>query len=240
MRLEPAPTSAPEPSEPAPFASVDAAEEPALLLPRRDRPRPPRRRRGGPPPGAVAAAVPSPFSPRDNSPCWPDGALRPSPAGVATGSAGLENGGAGLVSPIFGLWGTAVALVPLASGAGGSSLRAPLATSGAPAARLGASGTDAGRPVVGSNIGEIPSKGRASKRRGRPSSSSTAVSRLSGALGQRAETECESTFFVVSFAGPRERLGDGTFGDSEKDVASDGRSSNRDGRSDRARLCKGA
>jgi hypothetical protein len=232
VRLEPAPASAPEPSEPAPFASVG----PALGFARRDRPRPPRRRRDGPPPGVVAAA-PSPVSPPCNSPCWPGCALCPSPAGGATGSAGLRNGGAGLVSPIFGLWGTAVALVPLANGPGSSSLRAPLATSAAAAARLGASGTDAGRPVVGSNIGEIPSKGRASKRRGRHSSSSTAASHLSGALGQIAETECESTFYVVSFAGPREGLGDVTVGDSENDVASYGRSCNRNGSSDRVRLC---
>jgi hypothetical protein len=152
----------------------------------------------------------------------------------------LDSGGAGRVSPIFGLRDATVALAPVASGLTGSELRAPFATSGASAARSGASGTDAGRPVVGSNIGQIPSKGRAVKRRGRRTSSSTAESCLSGALGQVAEIKSENTFFVVSFAGPRERLGDGMSGDSEKDVASDGRSSNRNGRSDRARLCVGA
>jgi hypothetical protein len=130
--------------------------------------------------------------------------------------------------------------VPLANGPSGSSLWAALVASGATVARSGASGTDAGRPVVGSNIGEIPSKGRANKRRGRHSSSSTAGSHLSGALGQIAEIECESTFFVVSFAGPRENRGDGTVGDSENDVASYGRRGDRNGSGDRVRCCEGA
>ena len=70
-------------------------------------------------------------------------------------------GGAGRVSPIFGLVGRVGRLAPVDSEVLGSELRAPSAASGAPGARSGASGTDAGRPVVGSDIGEIPSPGRA-------------------------------------------------------------------------------
>ncbi|MGD0874160.1 MAG: hypothetical protein ABSA14_04115 [Acidimicrobiales bacterium] len=129
--------------------------------------------------------------------------MRPLPVDAGTPSEAFDNG-AGLVSPIFGLGGTTTARAPLAVGPSGSGLRGPFATSGASAARSGASGTDAGRPVVGSNIGEIPSKGRAGKRRGRQPSSSATRSFLSGALGQVAEIECENTLFFVSFAGPRE------------------------------------
>jgi len=245
-RPGPVPASAPEPSDPAASASEDAAAEPAPLPAPRDRPRPPRRRREEPPPAVPApAAAPAPSSSpsRCGSLCWleeRDCPLRPLPDGTGTASDALGNGGAGRVSPIFGLGDTAAALVPLASGPDGSGLREPFATSGASAARSGAPGTDAGRPVVGSNIGEIPSKGRAGERRGWHRSSSTAGSWLSSALGQVAEIECENTLFVVSFAGPRERLGDGTVGDSEKDVASYGRSSDRNGRNSRVRLCEGA
>jgi hypothetical protein len=69
----------------------------------------------------------------------------------------LGKDGAGLVSPIFGLTGTSGTVVPSVSDGANSLLRAPSAASGASVARLGASGTGAGRPVVGSNIGEIPS-----------------------------------------------------------------------------------
>jgi len=109
------------------------------------------------------------------------------------------------VSPIFGLAGNAGALAPLAAEVAASALRAPFAASGVPGSRSGASGTDAGRPVVGSDIGEIPSPGRAGKRRGwRPSSSAGAGS-PSGALGLEAEIDSENTFFGVSFAGPGAR-----------------------------------
>jgi hypothetical protein len=237
VRPELVPPSVPEPSVPAAFASAGAAAEPA---PPRDRPRPPRRRREEPPPGVPA---PSPSPSCCTSACRPeegDCPPRPLPVGAGTASDALDGGGAGRVSPIFGLCGAAAVLAPLAIGPRGSGLRAPFATSGASAARSGAPGTDAGRPVVGSNIGEIPSKGRAGERRGWHRSSSTAGSWLSSALGQVAEIECENTLFVVSSAGPRERLGDGTVGDSEKDVASYGRSSDRNGRNSRVRLCEGA
>jgi hypothetical protein len=151
----------------------------------------------------------------------------------------LGTGGAGRLSPIFGLGGTTVALAAPANGEANSDLRALLGASGASVARSGASGTDAGWPAVGSNIGEIPSKGRASGRRGWHPSSSAAGSCLSGALGQVAEIESENTFFVVSSAGPREGWGDGTFGGSEKDVASYDRNSDRNRRGGRIRLCEG-
>ena len=77
-------------------------------------------------------------------------------------------------------------------------------------------------------------------RRGWHPSSSTAWSCLSGALGQVAEIECENRLLFVSFAGPRENLGDGTVGDSEKDVASYGCSGNRNGRDGPVRLLEGA
>jgi len=59
---------------------------------------------------------------------------------------------------------------------------------------------------------------------------------LSGALGQVAEIESENTFFVVSSAGPRKGWGDGTVGDSEKDVASHDRNSDQNRRGNRIRL----
>jgi hypothetical protein len=72
-------------------------------------------------------------------------------------STSFGEGGAGRESPIFGLTGTTVALAPLMAEPNGSGSRAPFATAGASAAPIGASGTDAGWPVVGSNIREIPS-----------------------------------------------------------------------------------
>gem|GEM_PF-2567206 len=145
-------------------------------------------------------------------------------------------GGAGRLSPIFGLGGTTVALAASANEEANSGLRALFGASGASVARSGASGTDAGRPAVGSNIGKIPSKGRAGERRWWHPSSSAAGSCLSGALGQVAEIESENTFFVVSSAGPRKGWGDGTVGDSEKDVASHDRNSDQNRRGNRIRL----
>jgi hypothetical protein len=130
----------------------------------------------------------------------------------------LAKGGAGRESPIFGLTGRSGTLEPSVSEVVTSGLRAPSAASGAPVARPGASGAAAGRPVVGSNIREIPSKGRAGKRRGRHPSSCATESRLSGAPG-RVEIDIESTFLVVSFAELRERWGDGKVGDNEEDEA---------------------
>ena len=151
----------------------------------------------------------------------------------------FDNGGAGRVSPIFGLAGNTVALSPLATGPSDSGLRAPFAASDASATLSGVAGTDAGRPVVGSNIREIPSKGRAGERRGWHPSSIAAGSCLSGALKPVAEIDSENTFFVVSFAGPRERWGDGTVGDSEEDVASCDRSCDRNDPYNRIRLREG-
>ncbi|MGO9582284.1 MAG: hypothetical protein ACLP36_05690 [Acidimicrobiales bacterium] len=136
----------------------------------------------------------------------------------------MDNGGAGLESPIFGLAGRSGTPEPSVSEVVTSGLRAPAAASGAPAAPSGASGAAAGRPVVGSNIREIPSKGRAGKRRGCHPSSCATESRLSGAPG-RAEIDIESTFLVVSFADLRERWGDGRVGDNEEDEAGDDRDS---------------
>jgi hypothetical protein len=104
------------------------------------------------------------------------------------------------VSPIFGLAGKVGKLAPLASELPGSRLREPFAASGAPETRSIASGTDAGRPVVGSDIGEIPSPGRANWRRRRLPSGCAGADGPSGALGLEAEIDSESTFFVVSFA----------------------------------------
>jgi hypothetical protein len=150
----------------------------------------------------------------------------------------LGTGGAGRLSPIFGLGGTTLELAAPANGEANSGLRALLGASGASVARSGASGTGAGRPAIGSNIGEIPSRGRAGERRGWLPSSSADGSCLSGALGQVAEIESENTFFVVSSAGPRERWGDGKVGDSEKDVASDDRDGDENRRGNRIRLCE--
>jgi hypothetical protein len=69
----------------------------------------------------------------------------------------LDEDGAGLVSPIFGLIGTKGTVAPSVPEGTSSGLRAPAPASGASGARFGASGAAAGRPVVGSNIGEIPS-----------------------------------------------------------------------------------
>jgi hypothetical protein len=120
------------------------------------------------------------------------------------------------VSPIFGLAGASGSEPSAAEGAT-SELRAPWAASDA---RSCASGTAAGRPFVGSNIREIPSKGRAGWRRGWHLSSCTVESGPSGARGQVTKIDCESMFFVVSFADLCESWGDGTVGDSEKDEAS--------------------
>jgi hypothetical protein len=123
------------------------------------------------------------------------------------------------VSPIFGLVVAKGASRPSATEGASSGLRAPWAASGAPLAPWGASGAAAGRPVVGSNIREIPSKGRAAMRRGRHPSSCAPESHLSGALGRVTEIDSESMFFVVSFAEPCETWGDGTVGDGEQDEA---------------------
>src|SRR5208283_3414113 len=98
------------------------------------------------------------------------------------------------------------------------------AASGAPVARSGASGTDAGRPVVGSDIREIPSPGRANERRGWHSSGGAGAGGPSGALGQNAEIDSYITFFVVSFATHSADCCHGAIGDCEEDeTGNDGR-----------------
>jgi hypothetical protein len=113
------------------------------------------------------------------------------------------------------------ASAPFAIVASISALRAPFAASGAPVACSPTSGTDAGRPVVGSDIGEIPSPGRADKRRLWHPASGTGEGGTSGALGPVAEIDSENTFFVVSFTGPRAKLEGGAVGYSEEDKVGD-------------------
>jgi len=201
-------------SGPEGSVSVGDAPDPLPAF-ERVRPLPPRRRLDAPPPELAPSLLP-----RWDSFCleegWPP---RPLPGGGDTTSGALGKDGAGLESPIFGLTGASGTLAPSAEEGANSGLRAPAAASGASGARLGASGAAAGRPVVGSNIGEIPSPGRAGMRRRRHSSGCATESRLSGALRRVAEIDSESTFFVVSFARIREYRGDVTVGDSEEDEA---------------------
>jgi hypothetical protein len=150
--------------------------------------------------------------------------LRPLPDGDGESDFG---GGAGRESPIFGLAGKAGRLAPLAIELPSSALRAPFAASGVPAARSLASGTDAGRPVVGSDIGEIPSPGRAVERRGWHPASSTGQLRPFGALGLVAEIDSKNTFFAHGFAVLRAEVEDGALGDSEEDEVGDGGRFNR-------------
>jgi hypothetical protein len=56
-------------------------------------------------------------------------------------------------------------------------------------------------------------------RRGWHPSSCTLEGVPSGALARVTEIDCESIFFVVSFADLCERWGDGTVGDGEEDEA---------------------
>jgi hypothetical protein len=141
-------------------------------------------------------------------------------------------GGAGRVSPIFGLGGKVGRLAPVAIEALGSELRARSAASGEPDARSGTSGTDAGRPVVGSDIGEIPSPGRVVERRGWQPSGGNGGNGPSDALGMGAEIESKNTFHVVSFATSGARSFPGAVGDDEEDEAGD------DARSSRKRHCQ--
>lgn len=193
-------------------------------MPPRERPRPPRRRLVEPPEevpdeaGEVSPPGSTSVTRRDSG---EEGWLfRTLPAG---GGATL-GGGAGLESPILGLRGGASA--PFAIVAPSSLLRAPFAASGAPVACSPASGTDAGRPVVGSDIGEIPSPGRADKRRLWHPASGTDGGTTSGALGPFAEIDSENKLFVVSFTGPRAKLEGGAGGDGEEDKVGDDRRGN--------------
>jgi len=214
-------TTASCPSRPASSEAAVSADEPVAAPEPRDRPRPPRRRREElPVPAPVAVETsPSPSPERRLPSDWPGGCpladcppVRSLPDGGSPPwgtfggrSGGRSGGGAGLVSPIFGLAGRIGKSAPLARDVGGSGLCAPFVASGATQARSGASGREAGWPFVGSDIGEIPSPGRAGGRRGRHPSSSADEGGPSGALGINAEIDSENTFFVVSFAGPGAR-----------------------------------
>jgi hypothetical protein len=131
------------------------------------------------------------------------------------------------VSPIFGLAGSVGRLAPVAIEMLASELCARSAASVEPEARSGASGTDAGRPVVGSDIGEIPSPGRAMSRRGWQPSSGAGGDGPSGAFGLGAELESKNTFSVVSFAPSGAGWDYGAVGDDEEDEAGDDRRSSR-------------
>ncbi|MGA3354037.1 MAG: hypothetical protein ABSD85_12760 [Acidimicrobiales bacterium] len=121
LRPAPAPAPAVTASPRAASASLLAGAEPAE---ERERPRPPRRRRvelpPGAPPSSLLAALWLSF-------CLGAGDWRPRPLACCGGdsSGALGKGGAGRVSPIFGLAGKSGTSVPPLSAGAASGLRAP-------------------------------------------------------------------------------------------------------------------
>jgi hypothetical protein len=213
------PVAVPWPDAPA----AEAPEPPAEPPPEPRRPRPPRRRRD---PLPLATAAPDPPSEAESAPYEASVLPRAAPARLSPSGGADGTAGAGRESPIFGRpSATGLGLGPsegagepsdaegeesavrsgtvafLVAGVSAGPSAVPFAAAGGTGrsgeASPGTRSAGAGRPVIESDIGRIPSRGRARARRAHPAGGWHRAQRRSGAPAWGACIQNEHSSFTV-------------------------------------------